>query len=146
MNDYLRTFFPIFFIVMWFFALFMISLFNGWNALAQKYTCDGEIADNWKGWQGGYIGWAHYKGCLWIATTPRGLCLKTGPFVFFRPFHPPLCIPWEAIDSVKERKFWWVRFYDFRTSNPDVKISIPASAVEEGRSFYAQKLTLSQQN
>jgi hypothetical protein len=131
------------FLAMWFAVHFALALIDGWGALAKNYSCDGDITDNWKGWQTGYFGWVHYRSCLWVAATPKGLCLKTGPLFFFRAFHPPLCIPWEAFDTVKERQFFWVRFYDFHTSSPNVKISVQASAVEDGKRFYAQQLTLS---
>jgi len=134
-------YFPLLFIAIWIGALYLLSLIGGWSALAEKYRCDSDITDNWRGWQSGYFGILHYGGCLWIATTPRGLCLKTGPFFIFSAFHPPLCIPWENIASVKEGTFFFVRLTDFQTTNPNVKVSIAGSAIRDGERFYANKIT-----
>jgi hypothetical protein len=140
MENFHGFFFPFMFVGMWIAVTFFLSLIGGWSALADRYRSDCDFVNNWKGWQTGAVGFVHYRTSLWVATNPRGLCLKTGPLFFFRLFHPPLCIPWADIETVDESNILWIRMNNFRVRNPNVKISVHADSVAPGRDFFVDKL------
>src|SRR5438067_475501 len=101
---------PIIFIAMWLAVSFLLSYIGGWARLAQRFPCRDGYVGSWKSWQSGKIGVVNYNSCLWVAAAPEGLYIRTGPLFLYRAFHAPLLVPWTAIRSVEERKYWWRRF------------------------------------
>jgi hypothetical protein len=141
--EYFPIAFPFFFVAVWFFSLGMIANTSGWAALARKYRCDSSFLGPCKGWTWARIGYASYKGCMWIGASADGLYLKTGPLFFFRPFHPPLLIPWRDIVSVEEGKYWWVNVFNVRLSDPGIKLAIKRESLPvEAKRFLGDKLKL----
>ncbi|GAA4020916.1 hypothetical protein GCM10022409_00570 [Hymenobacter glaciei] len=55
------------------------------------------------------LGWVSYNGVIRASVAPAGLALSV-VFVF-RVGHPPLLIPWLALEPVQTRKFLWVTYY-----------------------------------
>ncbi|MBI3925228.1 MAG: hypothetical protein HY319_06780 [Armatimonadetes bacterium] len=66
----------------------------------------------------------------WVAFTDRGLALKmSGPF---RPFHPPLLIPWASIHRLRERRFFGMPVGAVvELSTPKLDISLPPELMAE---------------
>lgn len=120
----------------------MLAQIGGWSELAQKYRTDNTFIGSWKGWQFGTFGGVKYKQCLWVAAAPEGLYIKTGPLFLFRLFHPPLLIPWSAINSIEEREFWWRRVFQIHVTDSPVKITLQQDALSEGQRFLGDKLKL----
>jgi hypothetical protein len=97
--------FAVFFAVVWMAASFVIAKISGWAALAERYRLQ----------QGTFTGWrlhfqsgrmrltARYGGALTIGANEMGLYLAVNPL--FRVGHPPLFIPWHAIDVREGKRF-----------------------------------------
>lgn len=47
----------------------------------------------------------NYKNCLFVRVGDAGIRLSV--LVLFRPFHPPLFIPWERVTSWHNREYLW---------------------------------------
>ena len=113
---------------------------SGWSRLAEKYREYDSSEAPWKGWRWAKFGWVDYKSCIWISADRRGLHIKTGPFILFRAFHPPLCIPWSAIKQVEKRKIFWVDLLQLRFNDVDVKIELEARTLELALPYLKEKL------
>ena len=131
---------PIYFIALWFGSMLLIARV-GWSQLAEKYACHNPYNGPKQGWQWGMLNWAAYKGCLWLAISPDGLYLETGPSLLFRAFHPPLLIPWSAIKSVKETKYWFMRVLEIKFMQSDVKLRLRAKFLPDLKPFLGQKIS-----
>jgi hypothetical protein len=111
--------FPIAFITMWSFVLWLLSRLSGWSRLAQTYgtpeprTPAGNKA--WR-WQSGSVGLVGYRGCLHIGVSPSGVALAVAwPF---RLCHQDLFIPWNALHDRKDTKIFWYQTTRFQVGNP----------------------------
>jgi hypothetical protein len=113
-------FFPIFFLSLWCGICCLLSLIGGWNALSSKYRSDKAI-------DGQHFRFAsmsmvstplpvNYNGCLFVTVGEEGVALSV--LVLFRPLHPPLFIPWSAIESCTLRNFWFFKRAVVTISSP----------------------------
>ena len=58
--------------------------------------------------QSGTFGsWCHYNNILTVGYSETGLYLAV--FFLFRVFHPPLLIPWSAIEKRTRSTYWFVK-------------------------------------
>lgn len=83
--------------ILWTLVLGLISAITGWRRLATLYPAppgDPE-GTRWRFRTAGFRNASHYSGCLHFTATQGGLHMKL--FLPFRPFHPPLLIPWDAL-------------------------------------------------
>lgn len=55
------------------------------------------------------LGWVSYKNVLRAGACREGLILKV--FFLFRPFHPPLLIPWRAVSNIRATTRLWSTTY-----------------------------------
>ncbi len=115
---------------------------GGWSQLATKYRSDGSFNGPWRGWQWGVIGFIAYKHALWLGVGTKGLYMQTGPFLWFGPFHPPLCIPWSAIKSVEEREYFWRRILELSLIDSEIKIKLERNALPDAGPFLGDKLKI----
>ncbi|GAB5488715.1 MAG: hypothetical protein Pars2KO_22850 [Parasphingorhabdus sp.] len=96
--------FPALFAGIYFLVCKLISL-RGWQGYANRYTGQADFPADFT-WQslmiGGNIAPANYQFVATGAVNDDGIFLKMGPF--FKAFHPPLFIPWSAIDSIEQKK------------------------------------------
>lgn len=135
-----QTGFLLYFLGIWVGILFILSKIGGWSLLAEKYRDDGSKVHRWRRFTRGIFRYSvAYKGCLWVSPEADGLYLKTGPLFFFRMFHPPLRIPWSAIKSASERKYWWMKLIDLEFTDPPMKISLDAEALKDAGRFLGEK-------
>ena len=80
--------------------------FGGWRSMAQRYP-----AHEWPergegmriGWQSGRVGMSSYNNALNAVVTADGLYLR--PLRLFAYNHPPVFIPWEAIQGMDQAMF-----------------------------------------
>lgn len=129
-------FFPVIFIAFWCFVLGLISKFGGWGQLASRYSYDGSFLGGWKRFQWGQIGGlTQYKSSLWVGVAADGLYLKTGPLFLFRPYHPPLRIPWTSITAVQSRKHFWLDVVDISIGDPTIKLTLQKGALSGAERF-----------
>ena len=75
--------------------LFLLAKLGGWSALAERYRMDRPFQGSLWRYQFGFLGSTRYNGALTVGSGSEGLYLAV--FVFFRPFHPPLLIPWSEV-------------------------------------------------
>jgi hypothetical protein len=84
------------FVCFWFAVLFLISLAGGWLELGRHYRYQGRMTGARKHMQFGSLRWGvGYNGCLSVGANYEGLYLAV--WLLFRPWHPPLLIPWNDI-------------------------------------------------
>lgn len=75
------------------------------------------------------MGPASYKNVLRVWIEPDGL--RLGVVLPFRPGHPPLLIPWDAIEDVRPRKVLWVTQYVLDIGEPRVTtVALPEHVVQ----------------
>lgn len=98
---------PLGFVAFWCFVCWVISL-GGWRRLG-KFQTDEKPTAKYFGMQSAIVGAGQYKGCLTIGLCDEGMYLKVLPL--FAVGHPPLLIPWQAIERVQNRRLW--RFDSF---------------------------------
>ncbi len=139
MQSSFPTFFPVFFLAVWIGVHWLISQISGWSRLARQYRCSDSYLGSWKGWQYGYFRGCGYKGCLWVGVAADGLHLKTGPWIFFRAFHPPLRIPWSAIKSVEPHNYWFVKTFLVELLSGE-KFQLRTGALDGADRFLGEKM------
>ena len=86
---------PVFFITLWCFILWLLSLFSGWRKLATRYGYQDSFQGESLRLQSARINGVNYNNVLNLGLNRQGLYIS--PMVLFRPFHKPLLIPWEEI-------------------------------------------------
>jgi len=79
---------------------------GGWRALAERYPASGAPPSEEERYRfsairtsGGLLGTATYNSCVMVGVSPRGMSLAL--WAPFRLFHPPLFIPWQAVESCR---------------------------------------------
>ncbi len=83
----------------WLFVLWLLAKASGWSALGERYRHSGMDVGVVQPMKTIYVGLVAYGG-LNVACGSEGLQLRQ--ILPFRPFHPPLLIPWQELhfDSV----------------------------------------------
>jgi hypothetical protein len=81
-------------------VIVLISRVGSWHRLAQKFPAAGPAEGRTFRLQTGMIGQARYRNALHVWLGPQGIRLDL-PRIF-RPGHPPLFLPWEAVQAVGE--------------------------------------------
>ena len=132
--------FPVVFIMMWCSVLFAIAKFSGWSRLSEKYICRDSPPLSWKPFCSGSFGFSNYNSSLWVAFSAEGLYLKTGPLFFFRPFHPVICIPWSAIESVQEKQIFFRRGFEITVINPRITFRLYLREFDEAERFLGKSI------
>jgi hypothetical protein len=92
-------------------AQWSISRVTGWHRLAERYRFEGEMPEKRWRWRSGRMRWTtRYGNCLNFSADQRGLYMSV--VAFFRPFHPPLFIPWNEIE-VGEKSLFFIPKREF---------------------------------
>jgi hypothetical protein len=117
--NYLPYLFPLFFISMFVFVLFILSK-KGWSDLANEY----QFEDFFEGERVGVISAAvngvNYNNCLLLKYNGEGFYLR--PVFIFRLFHKPLFIPWKAIKDIRDKKMLFVQQKELVIGDPTIAI------------------------
>jgi len=108
--------FPVFFIGLWCLIVSILSRVGGWGKLAEQFRYEGQPNGQKYGMQSLSLGGVNYNNCLTMHVAPEGLYVST--WWIFRLKHPTLCIPWKAFHPGKEKKFLWIRYYQFEIGHP----------------------------
>jgi hypothetical protein len=117
----------------WFFVLSLIARLGGWSELADRYAFEANFDGPRRGLQSLSLERIKlmpmsYNNVVTVGADVRGLYLAM--FVLFRPFHPPVLIPWADI-AAEERKALLLTRIDLRArGEPDVKITIAQGLAE----------------
>ena len=91
--NYKPFLFPVYFIALWCFILWILS--SAWRRLAAQYHHPQEFQGEFLRFRSAIINLSNYNGILNLGMNRQGLYLV--PMAIFRPFHKPLFIPWEEI-------------------------------------------------
>lgn len=86
--------------MMWVPAQMLLGRVAGWSDLAKHYHAYGPAPAKRQWVISGVVGALHYRNTLVIAIHADGLYVAQFPL--FRPGHPPLFIPWDAIYSAHQ--------------------------------------------
>ncbi len=115
--------FTVFFVSLWIFVLFIISLLGGWARLATCYRAPGAFEGPQWHFQSGHLGLTRYKGILTFGADREGLYLAVFPL--FRINHPPLWIPWSEITMVESSRFLFMRTTLTFAQVPGITLYLP---------------------
>ena len=83
--------------MIWTFVLWLASWTSGWRRLAERFSATFEYTSEVVKFVSARFGLASYSGVLILGAGPQGLYLV--PIRIYRPFHPPLLIPWTEIEA-----------------------------------------------
>jgi hypothetical protein len=123
-------FFPVFFLSLWCGVCCLLSLTGGWYSLGSKYGSRRTIAGHHFHFASMSMGRSllpvNYNGCLFITVGEEGIALSI--LFFFKPLHPPLLIPWSAIETCTRRKFWFFERAVITISNPKQQMAFDGKA------------------
>jgi hypothetical protein len=96
------------FLCFWSFVVANIAIIGGWHRLGKLYRrddvtfsiADGRPVEKYR-WSSLKMGPrffpTNYGNCITVSLSDEGLGLKVMPL--FRPLHPPLLVPWSAVES-----------------------------------------------
>lgn len=102
--------FPFFFVGMWLLVLAILGTM-GWSGLARRFPADERPTDGRAVWgtslrMGSFAG-TSYGGCVNLRVGSSGI--RFSVWLPFRPFHPPIFLPWSAVESCEERRILFLR-------------------------------------
>jgi hypothetical protein len=116
--NYLSFLFPVYFVALWCFILWILS--SAWRRLATYYHHPQEFQGEILRFRSAIINFAKYNGILNLGMNRRGLYLV--PMAIFRPFHKPILIPWEEIVAQPFKRFLYHGYQLQCRSVPGVRI------------------------
>ncbi len=92
----------LYFVAIWGLICYAASWISGWHRLAQRFRWEQNFdGQRWRLQSGSMRLGAHYNGVLTMGANRDGIYLAV--LFLFRPWHPPLFIPWSEI-TVSERR------------------------------------------
>jgi hypothetical protein len=90
----------VFFLLVWCLVLLLIAWLGGWRRLSKRFGQGRLFYGDIIRFACGQVGLSNYSGVLKVGASDTGLYLV--PIGLFRPFHPPLLIPWTEMEAVEE--------------------------------------------
>ena len=96
---------PIGSVAIWSGNCVLLALLSGWAALARRYRCADDEPHGAEHFVTGMLGVVSFRGALTVGIAEDGLDLRV--MAVFRPGHPPLRIPWDAIQVEGEARRWF---------------------------------------
>ena len=98
------------FVVTWAFACALLSIVGGWRRLALKFPASSAIDGEKYRFASMSLVSGHfpvrYNNSLFVTVGRSGLALSV--LFLLRVMHPPLFIPWSAVETVRPERFWLV--------------------------------------
>jgi hypothetical protein len=120
------------FLCVWCAVCLMVAWAGGWSRLARSYRAAGKPAGRSFWMQSARIGWVDYNGCLTIRVSQDGLYLSVWPLL--RLAHPPLLLPWSALQVLAVRDRWWSRAVTLAVGTPpQARLRLPLHVVDAAR-------------
>ena len=106
-----------------------ISLISGWHLLADRFKSSVPIEGETFRFRSAAMGWrffpANYGGCLFSTVGPQGFSLSL--LFMFRFLHPPVVIPWSAVERCEMVRSWFVQNVSVRINGFDRRLLIGGS-------------------
>ncbi|MEM1116106.1 MAG: hypothetical protein AAF845_06415 [Bacteroidota bacterium] len=101
----------------------------GWSRLAASYRTEAPPTGRRLVVGIAYVGVSRYSGVLSAHVEPEGLRLSV--LFLFRPGHPPVLLPWDAIVDIRPRKALWKTLYVLEIGDPKLTtVTVPETVVE----------------
>ncbi|GJL92038.1 hypothetical protein [Hyphococcus sp.] len=121
---------PFVFIGMWLLVLSLLSILGGWGAVAENYPELGAEYSRIKYMQSLAMERlkffpVNFSAVAVLSTNDQGVRISLLPP--FRPFHPPIFLPFADMDGVEKRVFFFTGAEIRLSRNSDVKILISES-------------------
>jgi hypothetical protein len=121
--------FVVIFPLFWMFVVWMISLFSGWRALAQRYPATVPPQGKTYGGQTAIVGFSRYRNVMTMITNSVGIYIK--PMWIFGVGHPPLFIPWSEFSNPSPTVHRWVPLVRLDVGHPkQTTIALPPYILE----------------
>lgn len=102
--------FALFFIVAWLGTCALLSLMGGWSRLASEFRARADARGESFRFASMSLGTglfpARYRNALTVTVGPAGIGLSVN--FLFRLLHPPLFIPWPAVESARAERSLFV--------------------------------------
>ncbi len=102
----------------------LLATLSGWERLAGRYPLSGAFPKGGHRFQSMRLNNTTYRRVLRMLETPEGLYLV--PMSLFRVDHPPLFIPWQAIE-IEEHPTWWGWYCGHIQAKPKEEFCVPAA-------------------
>jgi len=128
------------FVMMFVATVALLSVALGWRAFAQRFPATGRPmgdafyfasasmrADNLP---------AGYGGCLTVTVGEAGIWINM--FLLFRFWYPTILVPWSAIDSVVDERFFFSRRAVVAIHGFDRRLALDGAAGERVRVTFAR--------
>ncbi len=116
LSDALDEWFLSLFVLMWFVMSGLLSLISGWWGLASRFRSEKLAHGDSFRFVSGSIGSAlfpvSYGSCLFVTINEEGF--RVAILFLFRFLSPPLLIPWSKVESVIEKRFFFMRYAAIR--------------------------------
>lgn len=124
--------FLVFFALIWFLVVWLISLLSGWYGLSQRYRTSQTPAGKKVAARYAFVNGARYGGnALNITTNDFGLFLETS--AWFSLNHERLFIPWNELHSPEYMTFRNVELVKVQLGKPPMaSLSLPITVFQEG--------------
>jgi hypothetical protein len=107
MSGSIEWFLPLF-VVTWAFTCAMLSIVGGWHRLAVRFPASSAIDGEKYRFASMSLGSGFfpvsYRSSLFVTVGHSGLALSV--LFLLRVMHPPLFIPWSAIETVRSERSW----------------------------------------
>ncbi len=123
--------------LIWLGVVALISWAGGWRSLADRYPGSEEPTGRAFVWRNsvGLSLFGTYNNCVHIVPDERGLHLRMT--LFFRFNHPSIFIPWSAIRSCTQGRFFFQRSAVLSLGDSDSQLRIIGTAVPTVMEMYA---------
>ncbi len=131
-----QRFLPLF-VAMWFGITGLLSHIAGWASLASMYPSDSDIEGEHFRFCSGSLGKRYfpvkYSNCLSFTVNERGFRLSI--LFLFRFLSPPIFVPWDKVETVEEKRMFFVSYFVLSIRDHWSQISVRGTA---GRSLKEQ--------
>jgi hypothetical protein len=119
-------------VCVWFAICIVAAWVGGWARLAQSYRAAYRPEGRKFRMQSVGFDWANYGNCVTILVSRDGLYLAVWPL--FRFSHPPLLLPWSALQVLAVHDRWWRRDVTVAVGTPPlVRLRLPLHVVDAAK-------------
>jgi hypothetical protein len=136
--------FVLLFAGMWLFITAVLSRASGWASLAAQFRATQPAGGENFRFVSGSVGKkgfpVSYRNCLSVSVSERGFGLAM--LFFFRFQSPALFIPWSHVESIVEKKLFFVRYVVVCLRNQWPVISLQGPAGKRVQEVYAKRTSI----
>lgn len=123
----------------WFLLGFMGSVLGGWFTISKKYRRQNVTSGTLFPYASMYIGSMKYTSMLFVRVGHDGLDISV--ILAWSFFHPPLLIPWEAIDSCVKAPLYFAKRTRLTLKNPKYSLYFDGELAKEIEKCYHEFAT-----